>query len=392
MQKSRWIAAVVAPVVVVGAAAAVAIPSIANADQSATGSSHPSAAKVLASVAGSKDAAFSGKLEQTSDLGLPSLPSSSDTSGSSLESGASSVLSLLTSSHSARVYVDGTSKARVQLLGQLSEQDVIVNGSSIWTWDSKQQSAVHYVLPSKTEAGSGATGTTTPSTATPGTATPSTATPTSIAQQAIAAITPSTKVSAPSSSTVAGRSAWTVTLTPKSSATLVSKVVLSVDKATGVPLAASIDANGQSKPALSVRFSSITMSTPASRLFDFTPPSGASVTTKHVAGHKPASALKHSDAMKQGTIQGAYPTSGASAAAKPTVTGTGWGSIVELPAGTASKLTSGKGQGSDLLGELTKQVDGGRAIQTSLVSVLITSDGRVLAGAVPVSALQSAAG
>jgi hypothetical protein len=44
-----------------------------------------------------------------------------------------------------------------------------------------------------------------------------------------------------------------------------------------------------------------------------------------------------------------------------------------------------------LVGELTQQVDGGRALSTSLVSVLVTADGRVLAGAVPVSALQSAA-
>jgi hypothetical protein len=90
--------------------------------------------------------------------------------------------------------------------------------------------------------------------------------------------------------------------------------------------------------------------------------------------------------MKQGTIEGTVPSSSAS----PTVLGSGWGAVVELPAGTADFATK-NGDGSQLYGELTKSVDGGRAISTSLVSVFIASDGRVFAGAVPVSALTAAA-
>ena len=75
------------------------------------------------------------------------------------------------------------------------------------------------------------------------------------------------------------------------------------------------------------------------------------------------------------------------------MTGTGWESIVELPAGTAdASALGGLDAGSaQLLNELTTPVAGGRALQTSLVSVLLLDDGRILAGAVPVESLEAAA-
>ncbi len=74
MKKSAWLPAVIAPVVVAGAVAA---PMIANAASTPIAGSDPSAADVIASVAQSSDAQYSGKVEQTSDLGLPELPSGS---------------------------------------------------------------------------------------------------------------------------------------------------------------------------------------------------------------------------------------------------------------------------------------------------------------------------
>ena len=44
-----------------------------------------------------------------------------------------------------------------------------------------------------------------------------------------------------------------------------------------------------------------------------------------------------------------------------------------------------------MLESVTTAVEGGRVLQTALVSVLITDDGRVLAGAVPASRLVEAA-
>jgi outer membrane lipoprotein-sorting protein len=357
MKKSVWLPALIAPVVVVGVVAA---PALANAANTPIAGRNPSAADVIASVAKSSDAQYSGKLSQSSDLGLPELPSGSG--GSSLEGNASDALDLATSSHDARVYVDGPDRARVQLTQQLAEQDLIVNGSTVWTWDSKQREATHVTLPSRADAKA---------------MHDSTATPSEVAQKAIDAMTPSTTVSKPTSTKVAGHDAWQVVLTPKSSDTLVGSVRLAVDKQTGLPLSAAIDAKGQKTPAFQVGFTKLQYGDQDQKLFDFTPPSGAKVTTKGLSD-----AADHAKGDHRG-----WTASGDHA---PSVVGTGWDAVAELPAGTVSTKDLGA-DGSQLLDQLTKPVDGGRAVQTSLVSVYLADDGRVLVGAVPVSTLVAAA-
>lgn len=353
MKKTAWLPAVIAPVVVAGA---VAVPALANAAGAPVAGEHPSAADVIASVAHASDAQYSGVLSQTSDLGLPELPAGAG--GSSLGSDTSSVLDLLTAAHTARVYVDGADKQRVQVTKQLAEQDIVRNGSDVWTWDSSSRSAVHVTLPSGS-ATAPSSGTTTPG---------------DLAQRAIDAITPSTRVSKPTSTTVAGQRAWQITLTPKSSDTLVGTVRIAVDQQTGLPLRASVTARGATDTAFQVGFTSIDYGAPAARLFDFTPPSGADVTTKDL-----------SDADQRGRAQGGH-----GSGHTPAVSGSGWSSIVELPAGTVDQASLSD-DASGLLGQLTKPVAGGRALQTALVSVYLTDDGRVLAGAVPVSSLVAAA-
>jgi outer membrane lipoprotein-sorting protein len=347
----RWLPALIAPVVVV--AGAIAIPSVADA------ASTPAAKtpqQVLTLMASSKDAHYSGMVEQSSDLGLPQLPSTSGGSGS--DSSASSLLELLTSPHTVRVFADGPSKQRVQVLDSLAERDVVHNGTDVWTWDSKKNAAVHVTLPSKSDTGADMT----------------TTTPAALADKFVKQIEPSTKLSVKTGS-VAGRSTYQLTLTPDSSATLVGKVVLSVDSSTGLPLKVVVDARGQKADAVSVGFSTIDFSTPDPSTFQFTPPKGAKVTTKKLTA-------------PTGTPS-APPATPATPSSHPTVTGTGWDQVVELPAGGATSKTDA--DQTKLLNELTTQVSGGRALQTSLVSVLLTDDGRVLIGAVPVKTLEAAA-
>ncbi|WP_144714820.1 sigma-E factor regulatory protein RseB domain-containing protein [Curtobacterium pusillum] len=356
MKKSAWLPAVIAPVVVAGAVAA---PMIANASSDPIAGTHPTAADVIASIASSSDAKYSGKLVQTSDLGLPELPTGSG--GSSLEGDASDALDLLTSSHTARLYVDGADKQRVQLTQQLAEQDVVRNGSDVWTWDSKERTATHVTLPA--DAGSRYDGTTTPA---------------QVAEQAVQSITPTTKISKPTSVRVAGHDAWQITLTPKSSGTLVGSVRLAVDQQTGLPLRATVTAKGHSDPAVQVGFTNLQYGATAARLFDFTPPANAKVETKDLSD---ATSHAKGDAAQRrahGSADGA------------TFTGKGWSTIAELPKGSVDRSSLGE-DASGLLDQLTTSVAGGRAVQTTLVSVYLTDDGRVLAGAVPVSALVAAA-
>ncbi len=167
---------------------------------------------------------------------------------------------------------------------------------------------------------------------------------------------------------MAGRDTYTLVLTPKATDTLIGSVAISVDASTGLPLAVEATARGQHGTALGIAFTSVSLSTPSASLFDFTPPKGAKVT-------------EQKSAPKQSAHQAAPGT-------KPTVVGTGWDAVVETAAGgSSSALTSQK-----LFTELTTPVGGGRVLHTSLANVLITTDGRVLAGSVSVDRLLAVAG
>jgi len=354
------------PVLAVGVAVPVAVlvGALAVPAQAAPAASTPTAQQLIARIAKSASASYSGTIQQTSDLGLPQLPAVGPGSAASDDSG---VIDLVTAPHTAKVYVHGRTQQRVQVLDQLAERDVIRDGSSVWIWDSAGTTAEHIVLSSRTAA------------------TPAPTTPSDLAKRILAEVRKSSKVAVSSGATVAGRSVDRLTLTPRTDQTLVSKVVVSVDHATGVPLKVAVDARGQSGDAVAVGFTDVSFSTPDSSLFSFTPPKGAKVTTKDLAAQRP---LAKADHLSNDPDATASPTPQAKTgrSAKPTVTGTGWASVVTLSAKLPASIAD-----DPLYSELTTPVAGGRALQTSLVSVLITDDGRILAGAVPIATLEAAA-
>ena len=140
---SRWLPAAAVPIVVV--AGAVVLPAM-----SAAGDvPERTPEEVLDLIASSSDVAFSGTVQQTSDLGLPELPDSEMEGYGS--SGESAVVEFLTGEHTARVYSDGAEGQRVQLLDRLAERDLIRNGSEVWAYDSKSDEAIHAVLPADSE-------------------------------------------------------------------------------------------------------------------------------------------------------------------------------------------------------------------------------------------------
>jgi outer membrane lipoprotein-sorting protein len=347
MRSSRWIPAGVAIVVV--AAGAVAVPLAANA---ASSISPKSAKQVIELVENSTTTAFSGTLETTSDLGLPSLPSvpGSSTGAASADTSAASILSLLSSPQKVRVYVDGASKERVQVLTSLAEQDVIRNGTDLWQYDSKKNAVTHATLTSRSEK-----------------APTTTVTPSQLADELLSKLDSTTSISVGTTKQVAGHDTYTLVLTPKAADTLIGSVSISVDAKTGLPLAVDATARGQKDVALGIQFTSVDLSAPSASLFDFTPPKGATVKNE-----MPKSTTPHAKPSTPGT--------------KPTVVGTGWDAVVETPASGTSALTSQK-----LFTELTTPVTGGRVFHTALANVLITDDGRILAGSVSVDRLLAVA-
>ncbi|QHC58364.1 hypothetical protein [Rathayibacter sp. VKM Ac-2760] len=360
----RWVPAAVVPLVVV--AAAVTLPLSASA---AGDLPEKSAADLLAFVAESDTTAFSGEVQQTSDLGLPDLSALGSTGSSgqgSTEGGASAtsaLMELATGSHQARVYVDAERGARLQVLDRLAERDIVATRTDgVWIYDSAENAATHLLPP--TGDASQAPQSDAPSGEVP--------TPSSVAEELLAAIDPTTTVAVGSDVRVAGRDAYELVLTPRDGTTLVGSVTVSIDGETGLPLGVAVTAVGGTAPAFSLAYTSIDVSAPDAALFAFTPPAGAEVTEKQAPVHDESPVGDTRD--EPVTLEG---DSGI------TTTGTGWGSIVELPAGDAESLAQ--------LDAVTTEVDGGRVLSSALVSVLITDDGRVLAGAVPVDALTAAA-
>ncbi len=324
-------------------------------------------------------------MEQSSDFGLPDI--SALTSGAeSGDSGMSTAMELLTGSHTARVYVGGPDTSRLQIMDTLAERDVVRNGDDVWFYDSDAKEATHLTLSDIHEdnatGDSGETGTDSGWNESDVPATPA-----ELAEKLLDSVDSSTTVTVSDTARVAGRDAYTLTLDPKSDTTLVDSVALSVDAETGLPLAVSVLAAGQEAPAVRVAFSDISFGTPDASLFDFTPPETATVIEKDIT---PSDLPEAPDATER---------------PDPTVVGEGWDSVMILPADVAAEsgtdaeasdpgmpdLDSADPGVTDMLGQLTTEVAEGRAFQTSLVTVLFATDGRILFGAVPLEQLQAAA-
>ena len=129
----RWLPAVIAPVVVAGA---VAVPLGRHRIAPTCRRSPPQ--QVLALVAHARSLpGYTGEISQTSDLGLPQLPST----GAGSDSQTASTLNLLTGSHRASVEVDGTSRSRIAVQDSMGERDVVRNGGTVWFWDSAKNTA-----------------------------------------------------------------------------------------------------------------------------------------------------------------------------------------------------------------------------------------------------------
>ncbi|MDQ1608766.1 MAG: hypothetical protein QOE16_1498 [Microbacteriaceae bacterium] len=349
----RWLPAVAVPAVI--AAGVLVAPLAAGA---AVDLPAKTPEQVLAMVAQSPVRAFSGTLEQTSQLGLPEVPSIGPSSSTDA---AASALELLTGSHTARVYVDAPTNARIQVMDSLAERDVIRHGSDVWLYDSSDRTATHLTLPARASQSDGTTG----DAATPG----EMQTPAQLAKRLLTSVEPSTRVTVGDDTSVAGRTAYDLVLTPRSSVTLVGSVSIAVDSKTGLPLSVEVRARGQQDPAFRIAFSELSLEKPSADLFTFSPPPGATVKQQSLPKHDPTA------------------TPEKSARPKPAVSGSGWETVVGVP---ASIVPSGILSSPLLMGAATSVADG-RLLHTSLVNVLLTNDGRLFAGAVPVDRLQAAA-
>ncbi|MDO3700323.1 sigma-E factor regulatory protein RseB domain-containing protein [Micromonospora sp. C28SCA-DRY-2] len=342
----RWLVPVTAAATVIGGGAALGT----FAAQAEPSLPPRTAAELLVDLQTSRLEGLSGTVVQRADLGLPPL---AGLAGGELGS-------LLTGTHTLRVWHSGPDRQRIALLDTLGEKDVIRNGRDVWTWDSRTNTATHRTLP--TESGEPA-------------APDLPATPQQAADQALAAIDPSTEVSVGRSATVAGRDAYELVLAPRDAASLVHQVRIAIDAEEHVPLRFEVFADGSDQPAFEMAFTQVDYARPAADQFAFNPPPGVTITEESV--DRPAGA--HRAERPAGD--------------RPQVrtVGEGWTTVVV--ARLDGPATGGAGEPAqappaevagvlDALPKVSGDWGSGRLLTGKLFSALLTDDGRLLAGAV----------
>jgi len=357
-RRARW-AVPVGALVITGGVIAGSLISVA---QAAPGLPARTPARLLAEVADSTTPPLTGTVVETASFGLPALPATGN---------PTSLSSLLTGSHTVRVWYASPDHFRLAVPQSLSESDVIRDGSTAWLWQSTLNKVTKFTLPAHKAA-----------------AVPKQPlTPQQAAQQVLAAVGPTTTVSVASNVTVAGQAAYGLVLAPKDARSLVGQVQIDIDGRNGVPLRLQVFARGASSPAFGVGYTYIQFVTPAPADLSFTPPPGSTVTQVNMAGGG----------------------SGATGNANSGVSsiGSGWLTVFKLPSSALTQGAPAPSQGSStgtagdsaavlraLLASATP-VHGawgtGRLLRTSLVSVLMTDQGSAYVGAVEPSVLYAAA-
>jgi outer membrane lipoprotein-sorting protein len=281
----------------------------------------------------------------------------------------------------------------VALLDTLGETDVITNGSDVWIWSSRDNTATHATI---------AAGTTAPG----GTPFPIPSaggglglTPDAMAKAALALLEPSTEVTTNGSASVAGRDAYELVLAPRDPASLIGSFRLAVDATEHVPLRVAVMARGSDDPAIEVSFTQVSFDRPDAAQFTFNPPPGATVVeeTRDAEGHDPTK--PDAGTPDQAKPDQPKPDEAAPGEDRPkmAVIGTGWTSVLVARLPEPTSATPDQGAPGGLAGVLAAlpKVSGawgnGSLLTSRLFSVLVTDDGRILVGAVGPERLYQAA-
>ncbi|MGM0385785.1 MAG: LolA family protein [Actinomycetota bacterium] len=358
-----------------------------------------SAEEIVARALEAEPTALSGTVVHTARLGLPDMTMT--------EAMGADPLALLGGSSTLRVWTDGEERSRVSLLGTMSEWSVVTDGPEAWTYSSADDEVVHYTvsdsdrdrlesMSEEARAEALARQAELP-------------TPQEAATEVLSRVEEHSTVSVDSQTTVAGRDAYQLIVTPDTDGTLVDRVVIALDGETMTPLRVqtwSIQDPGA--PAAEVSFTDVDFGTPSDSVLAFSAPAGASQRDVVV----PVPSDEEFSSSEKPEVE------------RPTVTGTGWETVVEfssldllaLMAGDPAALTStperfvGSARAQELVGEfvpedsegmeldmlvlfeqLTTEVEEGRLLSSALLSVLVTDDGRILVGAVPAETLRAMA-
>lgn len=221
----------------------------------------PNPQMLLNQALSSKVPSLSGTLQINSHLGISSLVSSLGNG----QSHSSSSLSLLSGSHSIGVWQNGSKQFRAAIYSPLSETDIIRNQSSLWLWNSKSFTATHINLSNKAASSYSHKGN-------------KAMMPTSaLANKLLTHLSSTATIKVLGPAKIAGQNAYTLSVSPNSSSSLISSIQLGIDQSNGMVLRVAILPKGTTSPAFSIGFSNISFTRPSASVFSFTPPKNSKV-------------------------------------------------------------------------------------------------------------------
>ena len=321
------------------------------------------AEQILVSLQQAKVDGLSGTVTQKANLGIPELPGASGSRSSDFNS-------LISGSHTLKVWSAGPDKSRVALLGTLGESDLIMNGTDVWTWSSDDNEATHRTIdPAARQRAKDSAESQAP--------TDLPQTPQEAADRFLSAVGPTTEVATDSDVEVAGRAAYELVLRPKDDRSLINEVRIAVDGEKSVPLRVRVFGSS-SEPVAEVGFTKIDFTVPDDGQFAFNPPPGAKVTEVKPEADEARESAAEKKAREQGDEE-------------PKIVGKGWTAVAVSKAGTGSPDASGE------IGALLEQLPrekgawgSGRVLSGTAFSVVLTDDGRVAVGAVEPELLYAA--
>jgi outer membrane lipoprotein-sorting protein len=273
--------------------------------------------------------------------------------------------------------MDGPDHLRIATAKPLVETNWIRNGNDLWSYDSATLRATHATIvpPTGTEPADAAEPATTPA---------------QFAQSLLDQVTPSTGVQVGQPGFIDGRAVYQLVLSPKTPASTVRDVVISVDAETGIPLAVQVDATSGSNPAFKFGFTKISLGKPAASIFAFTPPPGSTV----VQASSPIQLVvprgehhRYRDGASPLAPDTSPPTGTGADTAKVTTIGSDWSSVAIVAPGNLPPGLSGVFANATAV---TVGAQHGRLVRTPLFSAVLLDDGRVAIGALTPDALVAA--
>ncbi len=216
-------------------------------------------------------------VQEIANLGLPALPQGGALGG---QSGPAAMTNPLAGTTTVTIWYRDAQHIRIAEPAPLGESDLRLDGTKLWLWNSKSQTATHVLLPARRPHAS--PGAVPGPRVVPGPPTlpgprASFQSPAATARQLLAAAGPSTSFRVGPNATVAGRAAYQLVIAPKRGGSLVSQILIAIDASSHQPLRVQVFAHGSASPAFQLGFTALTFGTPAASNFTFSPPPGATV-------------------------------------------------------------------------------------------------------------------